>query len=197
MSDFAKGRAAQRQTIKDQAAEIIRLRAWRDAINGYLTEAWSSPLRDDEAPLAALKRLIKLELTAMALDPEIHKAMNAAIATARRDALAEIKQDTDELIEQGRQDGMEQAAQRLEDLHKNHNYDPESGTLTRKLGRYDRWPESAKTAKFEHDAGYYRAIVEGVAHIRAAAGEGKPAPSDDRPSEEIIREDRDAWEVKP
>ena len=32
------------------------------------------------------------------------------IATARRDALAEIKQDTDELIEQGRQDGMEQAA---------------------------------------------------------------------------------------
>ena len=27
MSDFAKGRAAQRQTIKDQAAEITRLRA--------------------------------------------------------------------------------------------------------------------------------------------------------------------------
>lgn len=36
--------------------------------------------------------------------------LEAALATARRDALAEIKQDTDELIEQGRQDGLEQAA---------------------------------------------------------------------------------------
>ena len=72
-----------------------------------------------------------------------------------------------------RREGMEEAAKRLEELHKNHNYDPESGTLTRKLGRYDRWPEAAKTAKLEHDAGYYRAIAEGVAHIRAAAGEGK------------------------
>ena len=169
--DYPQSEAA--DALEAQAAEITRLRAWRDAINGYLTEAWKSPLRDDEAPLAALKRLIKLELTAMAFDPEIHKAMNAAIATARRDALAEIKQDTDELIEQGRQDGMEEAAQRLEELHKNHNYDPESGTLTRKLGRYDRWPDSAKTAKLEHDAGYYRAIAEGVAHIRAAAGEVK------------------------
>ena len=73
-----------------------------------------------------------------------------------------------------RREGMEEAAKRLEELHKNHNYDPESGTLTRKLGRYDRWPESAKTAKLEHDSGYYRAIAEGVAHIRAAAGEEKP-----------------------
>ena len=68
MSDFAKGRAAQRQTIKDQAAEITRLRA--------------------------------------------------ELATARRGALAEIKQDTDELIEQGRQDGMEQAAQILEECYR-------------------------------------------------------------------------------
>ncbi len=80
--------------------------------------------------------------------------MDARIATARKDAL-------------------EEAAQRLEELHKNHNYDPESGTLTRKLGRYDKWPESAKAAKLEHDTGYYRAIAEGVAHIRALAkGEG-------------------------
>jgi hypothetical protein len=64
---------------------------------------------------------------------------------------------------------MEQAAQRLEELHRNHNYNPESGTLTKKLGRYDRWPESAKTAKLEHDTGYYRALAEGVAHIRALA----------------------------
>ena len=80
--------------------------------------------------------------------------LEAALATARRE-------------------GMEEAAKRLEELHKNHNYDHESGTLTRKLGRYDRWPEAAKTAKLEHDAGYYRAIVEGVAHIRAASGEVK------------------------
>lgn len=37
--------------------------------------------------------------------------LRAELATARQDALAEIKQDTDELIEQGRQDGMKQAAQ--------------------------------------------------------------------------------------
>ena len=37
--------------------------------------------------------------------------LRAALATARRDALAEIKQDTDEAIELGRQDGMEYAAQ--------------------------------------------------------------------------------------
>ena len=37
--------------------------------------------------------------------------LRAELATARRDVLAEIKQDTDELIEQGRQDGMEEAAQ--------------------------------------------------------------------------------------
>jgi hypothetical protein len=86
-----------------------------------------------------------------ALDEEID-SLRAKLATARRDAL-------------------EEAARRLEELHKNHNYDPESGTLTKKLGRYDRWPESAKTAKLEHDTGYYRAIEEGVAHIRAAAKE--------------------------
>ena len=37
--------------------------------------------------------------------------LRAELATARRDALAEIKQDTDEAIELGRQDGMEYAAQ--------------------------------------------------------------------------------------
>ena len=150
--DYPQSEAA--YALEAQAAEITRLRAWRDAINGYLTEAWNSPLRDDEAPLAALKRLIKLELTAMALDPEIHKAMNAALATARRDALAEIKQDTDELIEQGRQDGMEEAAKIAD-------------------GRPSDCGEDIAAA------------------IRAAARVEKP--SDDRPSEEIIREDRDAW----
>jgi hypothetical protein len=98
MSDFAKGRAAQRQTIKDQAAEITRLRA---------------------------------ELT-----------------TARRE-------------------GMEEAAQRLEELHKNHGYNSRTG----KVHRGGKLVECPLT--IEHSIGYYRAIVEGVAHIRAAAGEVK------------------------
>ena len=83
--------------------------------------------------------------------------LRAELATARQDALAEIKQDTDELIEQGRQDGMEYAAQRLEALHKNHQFNPLTGEGS------------------EHDVGYYRALAEGAAHILcAAAKEGKP-----------------------
>lgn len=69
----------------------------------------------------------------------------------------------------GRRKGMEEAALRLEELHQNHKYNPQNGEGS------------------EHDTGYYRAISEGVAHIRAAAKE------ENRPSEEIIREDRDAW----
>lgn len=56
----------------------------------------------------------------------------------------------------GRQRGMEEAALRLEELHKNHKYNPLTGEGS------------------EHDTGYYRALAEGVAHIRAAAKEGEP-----------------------
>jgi hypothetical protein len=132
--------------VAQQAAEITRLRAWRDAINGYLTEAWNSPLCDDEAPLAALRRLIKLEITAMTLDPNIIQTMNAELATARRQ-------------------GMEEAAKRLEELHKNHGYNPQTGEVWR-LGKLVTCPLT-----IDHAIGYYRAIAEGVAHIRAAAGE--------------------------
>ena len=55
----------------------------------------------------------------------------------------------------GRQKGMEEAALRLEELHKNHKYNPQNGEGS------------------EHDTGYYRAISEGAAHIRAAAEEGE------------------------
>jgi hypothetical protein len=77
-----------------------------------------------------------------------YKRLNAALATARRDE-------------------MEQAAQRLEELHKNHGYDPKTGEV-RQLGKLVTCPLT-----IEHSIGYYRAIAEGVAHIRAAAGEGK------------------------
>jgi hypothetical protein len=60
--------------------------------------------------------------------------VEARIAAAHKDALAE-------------------AARRLEELHKNHKYKPETGEGS------------------EHDTGYYRAIAEGVAHIRALAKE--------------------------
>jgi hypothetical protein len=66
----------------------------------------------------------------MALNPAIHKAVKAEITQAKREAL-------------------EEAARRLEELHKNHKYNPQTGEGS------------------EHDTGYYRAIAEGVAHIRA------------------------------
>ena len=47
--------------------------------------------------------------------------LEAALATARQDALALIMQDTDELIEQGRKDGMEYAAQ-IADNYANRNH---------------------------------------------------------------------------
>ena len=62
---------------------------------------------------------------------------------------------------------MEQAAQRLEELHKNHGYNPQTGEV-RHRGELVECPMTV-----DHSIGYYRAIAEGVAHIRAAAGEGK------------------------
>jgi hypothetical protein len=127
---------------------------WRDAIDEALGRCndWKKPIQDDEKPEDALGRLIRFEV-ALNLDPETSEHVADLVAQTKRDAL-------------------EEAARRLEELHKNHNYDPDSGTLTKKLGRYDKWPESAKTAKLEHDIGYYRALVEGAAAIRALEGEG-------------------------
>ena len=94
--------------LADAAETFKSLRAWRVALYDALTE-WHDPPRDDETPKAALRRLVHTEILA-ALDPAISRPAADLVATARRDALAEIKQDTDELIEQGRRDGMEEAA---------------------------------------------------------------------------------------
>jgi len=59
------------------------------------------------------------------------------------------------------------SAQRLEELHKNHGYNSRTG----KVHHGGKLVECPLT--IEHSIGYYRAIVEGVAHIRAASGEGK------------------------
>jgi hypothetical protein len=62
---------------------------WRDAIDGLRTLRWNDPVRDHETPLRAVQRLLSSELTAVALDPAIHKTVQDAIATARKDALEE------------------------------------------------------------------------------------------------------------
>lgn len=100
--------------IEAQAAEITRLRALCDRQSTALS---LSGMRHGRI-LVGLERRNRRQRRALAKlyqrrhdkNAEITR-LRAALATARRDALAEIKQDTDELIEQGRQDGMEYAAQ--------------------------------------------------------------------------------------
>jgi hypothetical protein len=58
-----------------------------------------------------------------------------------------------DLVAQARRDALEEAARRLEELHENHKYNPKTGEGS------------------EHDAGYYRALAEGAAAIRALKGE--------------------------
>jgi hypothetical protein len=74
--------------------------------------------------------------------------VDARIAAAHKEWLAELNHDTDALMEAARDSALEEAARRLEELHKNHKYKPETGEGS------------------EHDTGYYRAIAEGVTHIR-------------------------------
>ena len=106
-------------------AWIAQKHAWQEAVENALLQ-WCSAPSEDETPKDALRRLIQYEITA-ALDPAVSQSAADLVATARRDALAEIKQDTDELIEQGRQDGMEEAAQDLEGRAKMlRSYDPDS-----------------------------------------------------------------------
>jgi hypothetical protein len=106
---------------------------WRGAINDALTN-WLSTIKDHETPKDALQRLIRLEVMA-ALDPAVSQSAADLVAKARRDAL-------------------EEAARRLEELHRQHKYNPKTGEGS------------------EHDAGYYRALVEGAGWIRALKGEG-------------------------
>jgi len=77
-----------------------------------------------------------------AKDAEITR-LRAALATARRE-------------------GMEEAAQRLDELHKNHGYNSRTG----KVHHGGKLVECPLT--IEHSIGYYRALTEGTAHIRAA-----------------------------
>jgi hypothetical protein len=52
-------------------------------------------------------------------------------------------------VKEAQRDAQEEAARRLEELHKNHKYNPKTGEGS------------------EHDVGYYRALSEGAAWIRA------------------------------
>ena len=134
--------------VRDAAAEIARLRA---AINDALTAPWPDPVLNstwhqepigpNETPEEAIKRLVGVRAEWAVYKNNCENAeiaeLRAALATARKK-------------------GMQEAALRLEELHKNHKYNPQTGEGS------------------EHDTGYYRAISEGVAHIRAAAEEGEP-----------------------
>jgi hypothetical protein len=57
-------------------------------------------------------------------------------------------------VKEARRHALEEAALRLEELHKNHKYNPKTGEGS------------------EHDVGYYCALSEGAAWIRALKGEG-------------------------
>jgi hypothetical protein len=62
--------------------------------------------------------------------------------------------EVDARVKQARRDALEEAALRLEELHRQHKYNPKTGDGS------------------EHDTGYYRALVEGAGWIRALNGEG-------------------------
>jgi hypothetical protein len=62
---------------------------------------------------------------------------------------AEAAAKVGHMIRLARRAAMEEAARRLEELHRNHKYNPQTGEGS------------------EHDAGYYRAISEGAAWICA------------------------------
>jgi hypothetical protein len=62
--------------------------------------------------------------------------------------------EVDARVAKARRDTLEEAARRLEELHRQHKYNPKTGEGS------------------EHDTGYYRALVEGAGWIRALKGEG-------------------------
>jgi hypothetical protein len=76
-------------TPAEVEARLADALKWRGAIDGLRTLRWNDPVRDHETPLRAVQRLLNSELTAMALDPAIHKAVKAEITQAKREALEE------------------------------------------------------------------------------------------------------------
>jgi hypothetical protein len=80
---------------------------------------------------------------------EQHEQFETRLKNEHHDWLAELNHDTDALMAAARESALEEAALRLEELHKNHKYTPKTGEGS------------------EHDVGYCRALVEGAAWIRA------------------------------
>lgn len=108
---------------------------------------WLKYREQAKAEEAGLHQMITDDVRVTQQDAEIAR-LRVALATARRD-------------------GMKEAAQRLEELHKNHGYNPQTGEVWR-LGKIETCPLT-----IDHTIGYYRAIAEGVAHILRAAKEEK------------------------
>jgi type I site-specific restriction endonuclease len=103
MADAADLIDSQQERIEAQAAAI-------DDVRGYLSRLLQS-LHPAIDLLPTMLGVCTQVDNVLAGQKEEITRLRAALATARRDALAEIKQDTDEAIELGRQDGMEYAAQ--------------------------------------------------------------------------------------
>ena len=106
------------------------------------------------------------------MEDDLRIGLSASIGDTKK-AVATLKKQAAEItrlraaLATARREGMEEAAKRLEELHKNHGYNPQTGEVWR-LGKIVTCPLT-----IDHGIGYYRAIAEGVAHIRAAAGEVK------------------------
>lgn len=109
-------------------------------------DPWLNEIGPDDIEAAIQKKAAR-EALIVEQDAEITR-LRAELATARRE-------------------GMEEAAKRLEELHKNHGYNPQTGEVWSR-GKLETCPLT-----IDHSIGYYRAIAEGVAHIRAAAVEVK------------------------
>ena len=108
--------------------------------------------------------LVKIARAAIAAAPGYGalKETSHVLADALEAQAAEITHFRAELAT-ARREGMEEAAKRLEELHKNNGYNPQTGEVW-SLGKLVTCPLT-----IDHAIGYYRAIAEGVAHILAAA----------------------------
>jgi hypothetical protein len=91
-------------TTRELDPQIAMLIPWQTALEDALSN-WCDAVADDETPKDALQRLIRLEVMA-ALDPAVSKSAADLVAAARKEWLAELKHDTDALMEAARQSAL-------------------------------------------------------------------------------------------
>ena len=141
----------------ERAAALRSLAAERDALlkeREYEREAYDHNLDlRDKVIEARVSQLEKAEAERDALKAENEK-LRAALSRAKELFLQDephpkVSQAAADLVAKARRDALEEAARRLEELHRQHKYNPKTGEGS------------------EHDVGYYRALSEGAGWIRA------------------------------